>query len=367
MKGIYKGAPAKGGPAPGSWGDRYIIEKEEYHGTSMSCNKCVHYCSDDKSCSIEPVYFPIDGWDHWKYCKKLKLSPEYDNEDIQKKIKRFKGEDYLKKENNEKVQMKTFGSNSIIDIKNTEKYNSDWKNKIAEAINYESNLMQIQVINDEIITCDNIINNKRCYKAGELNKATLKKDILERQKNVLSAKNNFLQENYEKILYSIVSAKNEFISNDLDKVRNLLRIIACQNDIKFFNYAVIDNDKLKNLYQMFCELPPVDGRGDDNNGEIDLKSEYKVGTKVLDILTKDIRNLFSIPVENVYTPKITVKFNRQDLAILCSCFEKRPYLATYKNEAGSIIVEVKIKEINCSIKEFKETLAKLVFRKIVNK
>ena len=57
MKGIYKGAPAKGGPAPGSWGDRYIIEKEEYHGTSMSCNKCVHYCSDDKSCSIEPVYF----------------------------------------------------------------------------------------------------------------------------------------------------------------------------------------------------------------------------------------------------------------------------------------------------------------------
>ena len=49
MKGIYKGAPAKGGPAPGSWGDRYIIEKEEYHGTSMSCNKCVHYCSDDKS------------------------------------------------------------------------------------------------------------------------------------------------------------------------------------------------------------------------------------------------------------------------------------------------------------------------------
>ena len=196
MKGIYKGAPAKGGPAPGSWGDRYIIEKEEYHGTSMSCNKCVHYCSDDKSCSIEPVYFPIDGWDHWKYCKKLELSPEYDNEDIQKKIKRFKGEDYLKKENNEKVQMKTFGSNSIIDIKNTEKYNSDWKNKIAEAINYESNLMQIQVINDEIITCDNIINNKRCYKAGELNKATLKKDILERQKNVLIAKNNFLQDNY---------------------------------------------------------------------------------------------------------------------------------------------------------------------------
>ena len=26
-----------------------------------------------------------------------------------------------------KVQMKTFGSNSIIDIKNTEKYNSDWE------------------------------------------------------------------------------------------------------------------------------------------------------------------------------------------------------------------------------------------------
>ena len=74
--------------------------------------------------------------------------------------------------------------------------------------------------------------------------------------------------------------------------------------------------------------------GDDNNGEIDLKSEYKVGTKVLDILTKDIRNLFSIPVENVYTPKITVKFNRQDLAILCSCFEK-----------GHILLHIRMKRV----------------------
>lgn len=98
-----------------------------------------------------------------------------------------------------------------------------------------------------------------------------------------------------------------------------------------------------------------------------IRTFEKIVKNYFVILTKDIRNLFSIPVENVYTPKITVKFNRQDLAILCSCFEKRPYLATYKNEAGSIIVEVKIKEINCSIKEFKETLAKLVFRKIVNK
>ena len=29
------------------------------------------------------------------------------------------------------------------------------------------------------------------------------------------------------------------------------------------------------LYQMFCELPPVDGRGDDNNGEIDLSLNIK--------------------------------------------------------------------------------------------
>ena len=76
-----------------------------------------------------------------------------------------------------------------------------------------------------------------------------------------------------------------------------MRIIACQNDIKFFDYAVIDNDKLKICIKCFVSChPPMEG-ADDNNGEIDLKSEYKVGTKVLDILTKDIRNLFSIPVE----------------------------------------------------------------------
>lgn len=104
MRGVYKGAPAKGCPAPGSWGDRYVIEKEEYHSTRMSCNKCIHYCADDKSCSVEPVYFPVDGWDRWKYCKKLELSPEYDNFDTREKVKRVKGEDYFNQKKKDAIK-----------------------------------------------------------------------------------------------------------------------------------------------------------------------------------------------------------------------------------------------------------------------
>lgn len=95
MKGVYRGAPAKGCPAPGSWGDRYVIEKEAYHSDKMSCNKCIHYCSDDKSCSVKPVYLPVDGWDYWKRCDKLQLSPEYNTDELREKIRRVKGENYL--------------------------------------------------------------------------------------------------------------------------------------------------------------------------------------------------------------------------------------------------------------------------------
>ena len=59
MKGIYKGAPAKGGPAPGSWGDRYIIEKEEY----QMCRKL--YCQIKREVSVDVVWWEKIWWKYW--------------------------------------------------------------------------------------------------------------------------------------------------------------------------------------------------------------------------------------------------------------------------------------------------------------
>ena len=75
MKGVYRGAPKKGSPSRGSWGDRYIIENPK-ESNKISCSKCIHYCKEDRSCNVKPVYCPVDGWDLWKHCDMFKLESE---------------------------------------------------------------------------------------------------------------------------------------------------------------------------------------------------------------------------------------------------------------------------------------------------
>lgn len=72
MKGVYRGAPKKGCPARGSWGDRYIIENHR-ETNKISCSKCINYCQEDMSCNVKPVYCPVDGWDLWKHCDQFEL------------------------------------------------------------------------------------------------------------------------------------------------------------------------------------------------------------------------------------------------------------------------------------------------------
>ena len=133
MKGVYRGAPAKGGPAPGSWGDRYVIEKDQYHSDKMSCSKCLHYADGDKSCVVKPIHCPVDGWDYWKNCDKLKLSPEYDNEAMRDKIKQIRGQNFfqlsIKKDNTNYVKDNNTPVNN--DKNRHKKIIGDWPQKYS--------------------------------------------------------------------------------------------------------------------------------------------------------------------------------------------------------------------------------------------
>jgi len=75
MSRISRGAPAKGSPHKGSWGDRYIIENPN-QSKRMGCSKCIHYM-DYKSCNIKPVYIPKIGYDYWKYCDAFEIPSEF--------------------------------------------------------------------------------------------------------------------------------------------------------------------------------------------------------------------------------------------------------------------------------------------------
>lgn len=90
MARISRGAPAKGCPPKGSWGDRYVIENPN-QGRGVSCRHCVHYCEDDKSCNVLPFYVPENGYGYWRYCNKFELSSEYNNAHYRSIVNRVKG------------------------------------------------------------------------------------------------------------------------------------------------------------------------------------------------------------------------------------------------------------------------------------
>ena len=76
---ISRGAPAKGSPPRGSWGDRYVIENT-YSDKRVSCANCINYCAEDKSCTAKPIFVPLNGYTYWIKCDRFVLSPEFSSD-----------------------------------------------------------------------------------------------------------------------------------------------------------------------------------------------------------------------------------------------------------------------------------------------
>lgn len=75
---ISRGAPARFTPTKGSWGDRYIIEKNTNARKRVSCADCKYYCNDG-SCLKEAVIIAEVGYNNWKNCKSFILANNVDN------------------------------------------------------------------------------------------------------------------------------------------------------------------------------------------------------------------------------------------------------------------------------------------------
>lgn len=110
MKRIPKGAPKKGSPAKGSWGDQYIIEKKPYISSRVSCATCKHYSESDKSCNVSPIIPYLDGYNSWKRCDNFYPASESLNNEVKEKIKRVKGKDFFFEDKNK--------TNNLSDRKN---------------------------------------------------------------------------------------------------------------------------------------------------------------------------------------------------------------------------------------------------------
>lgn len=47
----------------------FVIEKDDTRRKTVNCRDCEYYFAEDKSCAKTSLYFPVDGYKHWKRCK----------------------------------------------------------------------------------------------------------------------------------------------------------------------------------------------------------------------------------------------------------------------------------------------------------
>lgn len=232
--------------------------------------------------------------------------------------------------------------NYATDISNKERMNA-----LFNAVCYEANEMMMAVNNDAIVICDRKIANK----LGKLTEIQIeaekaKKSDLQKSNKKLKEENNTLYENWESVVATIAGTSREFekdgekvvVTNDETAVRNVLRLTACADNRKFFNYAILTScDNFAQLYDNFYALHKIDEdvfescgkrKYNDNNDQA-----FKTIEREIQML---IKKMFSISIENEYTKKVNVKFNAADMGALHECYTSGiSALVSFSKKAGT--------------------------------
>lgn len=232
-------------------------------------------------------------------------------------------------------------------------------------LNAEATKKQESIIASDDATADEI-------KVAQAKLEKLRLELAEIKKNQES-----VQDDYDKVLSTIYSASNEHTSNNKTAVRNILRLSCCDDNSKFFKLAILTDVTFASFYDTMVSLHDMDS---DEIGTSGLRSYSKKSKETANKLEQDIQGLiksmFSISIENDYTKKINVKFNKTDMNCVHETFVSGLSVDVTKNKKGSTTVDgvsfryaiEKTKKKDGTIQykgvRFKETLAKLAFNKL---
>lgn len=233
-------------------------------------------------------------------------------------------------------------------------------------LNTEAQKKQESIITSDDATADEI-------KVAQAKLEKLRLELAEIKKNQES-----VQDDYDKVLSTISSASNEHTNNDETAVRNILRLSCCNDNSKFFKLAIIvDSAKFESFYDSMVSLHDMESDEIGTNG---LRKYSKKSTESANKLEQDIqgfiKSMFSISIENEYTKKVNVKFNKTDMNCVHETFVTGLSVdMKHSKKSGTSVDGVsfryaieKTKKKDGTIQykgvRFKETLAKLAFNKL---
>lgn len=224
--------------------------------------------------------------------------------------------------------------------------NNDLRNIACHAVNYERYDMDCTILSKSIEGCDRTV-RKDSSTPAEITLAKEKKKNFEKTLEETKKAMSELQADHDLFVNTVTSASNDYTSNSIESVRNVLRLSACADNSRYFNIAIvsnIDNDYMGKFYEAFKACHEYDAICDTKGRIININAvndAYNRCSKLLLDETKGaLRLMFSIPVENEYTKKVTVRFNSSDLKHLHECFVRDIEILTTKNrKTGEVRVD----------------------------
>lgn len=248
--------------------------------------------------------------------------------------------------------------------------------RFVNAITWEKCDMALTLNADAIKKQETIISSDEAT-ADEIKVAQAKLEALQVECAKIKSQQEEVTDDYTTVLSSISSASNEHTANDETAVRNILRLSCCDDNSKFFKLAILTQETFESFYDSMVQLHDMDSDEINANG---LRQYSDKSNAVANALEKDIQGLikrmFSIQIENDYTKKVNVKFNKTDLACVHETFVTG-LSVDMKNskKTGTTVegvsfryaiekVEKKGKDPEYKGVRFKETLAKLAFNKL---
>lgn len=252
-------------------------------------------------------------------------------------------------------------------------------NNIISAIDWEKCDMLLTLNADAQKKQTSIISSNEST-VEEITLAKSKLAKLEKEEVELKTAQTADTDAHNLVLSTITTATNEHgANNDIMAVRNILRLSACDENSKFFKLAILTakNENFEIFYDSMVALHDMESEEIGTNG---LHTYSKASKERADKMEVEIQGLikkmFSISVENDYTKKVNVKFNKTDMNAIHETFVTGLKVDISKSKKSGTVVEGMSfryaieKKMNRDGKpvydgvRFKETLAKIAFTKL---
>ena len=245
---------------------------------------------------------------------------------------------------------------------------------LADSVRFESCDMMISVNKKTIDGKSKVVANKNGnYDEKEVEAAQAVIDRLEAENKKCAETQEELRNVYESVLGNMTTPNEKGFANSKDQVRTVLRLVACAENRKFYEYAPIPSLKDEELYHALEEIHVNNEVSDDgySTNSKERVDAYKKATERLDAVVRDI---YSLPVATTYTMALRVKLNKQDRKAIHDVYVKNLFNRFETDDDGvttlassGVTTAVKKSKKGTDYSKLSKDIAMIVIRKYAEK